>query len=135
MMGSVVQDAGVADVVAHLGFLGFDADVRGNTAMVRHATRANMVIEQGPVGLMHRAAYGIQPDRSDDLGALHRLCNAANERALLLRFYVGPEQATLMIEALYLGEYDQRSYSTFLDLWERDLQRALATPEAGELLA
>lgn len=108
------------EITTHLEFLGFEVTLEEGKMVTTHTTRLDMTIQQWEGGLLFTNFGNPTPYALKNLKNLMRFINKLNSKAGAGRYYLN-EHNQIIIEAYYPGDYNKKSFSTFLDIWEKEL--------------
>jgi hypothetical protein len=108
------------EIKTHLEFLGFEVTFQDAQLVATHDTRLGMSIEQWEGGLLCTNFFNPTTYALKNLKNFMRLINNLNSNAGAARYYLN-DNDKVIIEAYYPGEYNKKSFSAFLDIWEKEM--------------
>ena len=108
-------------IVEHLELVGYTVSrEREDFYIAKHPHRYNISLLCYRIGFLIRAIFGKKEGARQEWAA--DFVNRLNQKAFVARFYVD-EDGDLNVEAFWPYFYDRTTFGTFLDVWERDLDR------------
>jgi len=121
-------------IVEHLQFIGYETVPLGEVILAKHPRKPNIALTplRGS-GILITALFNCTDEAKWDRSGYLDTINALNTRAVLARFFADND-SNLRIDAWYPDAYDRHTFSTFMDLWDRDCGLLLEIPEIRRYL-
>lgn len=109
-------------MAAHLEFLGYQIENKGESVFATHPQKTNILIRPGSGGFFIQALYNVgKKAEQDRIGFLEAL-NELNSKAIVARFWAQPrdKEPSLGIDVWVPSIYDKVAFGTFLEFWHYD---------------
>ena len=125
----------IEQISNHLGFLGYESTVDGEVTRAVHASRWNLVLKDYQGGVLITSYLGSNDHAKNKRHrqAYLEMINSMNQEASVTRFYADND-TDLVMEALWLGDYDRVSFGDFMEKWDVDTRTRLLQSEASNFL-
>lgn len=133
---SFIHEELVQKVTNHLEFNGFEIndpeeleEGKHIRILAKHKNKSNLMITFTDVGMMtFLSLYKINKEKVEEklLEAL-TVINKMNAAALICSYSLTDENDRLLCSSWYPGEYSKKSFSDFLEIYEKDIQARINT--------
>jgi len=111
------MDNKLSTIQTHLEFLGYEIDEKEDHLLA--VSNRNLIwISELSYAILHKTYWTMKKELDDNF---YKILNILNQNATISTYRVwGDEHHTLVVEALYSGEYSKVSYGKFLDAFTVD---------------
>lgn len=107
------------EIIAHLGFLGYETQATDEFLRANHASNLNVAIKQHRGGILFLSFLGASEYGKGNPSEVAAFANMLNVNATVARCYVDKD-GDLALEAWFPGTYDKTRFSLFIEEWHRD---------------